>query len=173
MAQDIVLSVVAPDKPGLVDSLSTVIAEHDGNWLASSMARLGGQFAGIVQVDIPDDRRAAFEEALGGLSGRGIDVTVRASEASTPAGGGRVAHLSVTGADHPGIVRDISHALAELDVSIEQLHTQLFMGSMSGTPLFAAQADIVLPDGLEADELHDKLERIAADLVTELEFKLD
>ena len=174
MAQEIILSVVAPDRPGLVDEVASVIAGHGGNWLAASMARLGGQFAGIVQADIPNDQRDAFERAIAGLASKGIEVSLRSED--VPSGSvtqGHMAHLSLTGADHPGIVRDISHTLAEHGVSIEQFHTQLFKGSMSGEALFAVQADMVLPEGLDEAELRGALEDIAGDLLVEIEFKVD
>ena len=41
-----VLTVLGDDRPGLVDSLSGVVAAHHGNWERSQMARLGGKFAG-------------------------------------------------------------------------------------------------------------------------------
>ena len=174
MTQDIILSVVAADRPGLVDEVASVIASHGGNWLAASMARLGGQFAGIVQADIPADQRTAFESAIAGLAGKGIEVSLRSEDApSGAAAQGHMAHLSLTGADHPGIVRDISHTLAEHGVSIEQFHTQLFKGSMSGEAMFAVQADMMLPADLDDGKLREALEDIAGDLLVEIEFKVD
>ena len=174
MAQEIILSVVAPDRPGLVDEVASVITGHGGNWLAASMARLGGQFAGIVQADIPDEQRESFERAIAGLAGKGIEVTLRGEETSSATiMQGHMAHLSLTGADHPGIVRDISHTLAEHGVSIEQFHTQLFKGSMSGEAMFAVQADMMLPADLDDGKLREALEDIAGDLLVEIEFKVD
>ncbi len=172
MGQEVILSVVGRDRRGLVDALASAIAGHDGNWIGSSMARLGGEFAGIVQVDIPAARREAFLAALVALGEDGIDVTVRGDQGpQASAAGGPAAHLHLTGADHVGIVRDISHALALANVTIDQLHTQVFKGSMSGQDMFAAEADIVLPDDLDVATLRDALERIAGDLVVEIEPK--
>ena len=50
MSVSLVLTVIGPDRPGLVEALSQSIASHDGNWLESRMAKLSGQFAGIVRV---------------------------------------------------------------------------------------------------------------------------
>ena len=49
----LVLTVFAPDKPGQVERIAQCIAEHGGNWLESRMARLAGQFAGIVRIECP------------------------------------------------------------------------------------------------------------------------
>ncbi len=50
MAVELVLTVIARDRPGLIKDLSETIAMHGGNWVDSSMARLGGEFAGILRV---------------------------------------------------------------------------------------------------------------------------
>ncbi|MCB1473477.1 MAG: amino acid-binding protein [Rhodobiaceae bacterium] len=174
MGQQIILTIVASDRPGLVDVLSSAVEAHGGNWLASSMARLGGEFAGIVEVDVPEAQRQAFEAALAGLSAQGIEVSVRSE--SQPQGGqagGHAAHLMLSGVDHPGIVHNVSHVLAEHGVSIDELHTRVFMGSMSGEALFEAQAEMVLPDGFDAGSLHEALEAIAGDLLVEISLKVD
>jgi len=40
-----------------VDSLAGIVADHGGNWLESRMSRLGGQFAGILRVQVPAEKR--------------------------------------------------------------------------------------------------------------------
>ena len=48
MPVEMVLTIISKDRPGLVQTLAQVIADHSGNWIDSSMARLGGEFAGIL-----------------------------------------------------------------------------------------------------------------------------
>ncbi|MGH8510951.1 MAG: ACT domain-containing protein, partial [Gammaproteobacteria bacterium] len=38
----LVLTATSPDKPGLIDLLSTTLAAHGANWQQSRMATLGG-----------------------------------------------------------------------------------------------------------------------------------
>ena len=49
----LVLTVIAPDQPGLVERVAQCIAAHGGNWLESRMSRMAGQFAGILRVAVP------------------------------------------------------------------------------------------------------------------------
>jgi glycine cleavage system regulatory protein len=51
----LVLTVIGNDTSGLVDALADPIAHHGGSWDRSHMARLAGQFAGIVVVSVPDE----------------------------------------------------------------------------------------------------------------------
>ena len=43
---DLVLTLIGPDRPGLVEAVAEVVARHGGNWLESRMAHLAGKFAG-------------------------------------------------------------------------------------------------------------------------------
>src|ERR1700761_3680191 len=128
----LILTVVGPDRPGLVRALSEAVAAGGGNWLESRMARLAGQFAGIVLVEAPE----ALLDDLRGLESQGLRIV-----AQSGAAGAAVATaeprlvLEVVGNDRPGIVRDIARILAECGVNIEELTTGVASGSFSGEAL--------------------------------------
>lgn len=166
MTIELVLSIAARDRPGLVKILSQVVSDHGGNWIDSSMARLGGEFAGILHVAVPQGALEPFEAALAGLSAQDISVSVRRGIGSAPSG--PRTRLELTGIDHPGIVHEISSALAAHGVSIDELHTQVFAGSMTGERHFVAKAVVVLPPELSHDALRDELEQIATDIMVEI-----
>ena len=136
------------------------------------MARLGGEFAGIVHVCLPAEAASGFETDLSALAEDGISATLRRST-GPGAVAGVTARLDVTGADHPGIVRDISAALAARDVSIDELHTQVVPGSMSGAPVFVARGRLVLPDAVTVDAVTDALEDLAGDLMVDVTLSAD
>ncbi len=167
-SEELVLTSIARDRPGLVERLAGVVAEHSGNWIDSSMARLGGEFAGILRVSVPRASVAALEAALAGLADEGIDVTIRRAEAAEPPPARRI-RLELTGLDHTGIVLEVTRALANQGVSIDELHTEVFVGSMGGEPMFSARADLVLPEGLDLDSLRGTLEEIAGDIMVDIE----
>lgn len=123
MTTYLVLTVIADDKPGLVESLSQVIADRNGNWLESSMSQLAGKFAGILRVSVEDQDADPLIGALEGLSPQLRLVIERVDGAATtePA---QTIELNLVGNDRPGIIREISHALAGLSVNVEQLSTQ-------------------------------------------------
>ena len=50
------LTCIGDDRPGLVSDLSAPISAHGASWKRSQMSRLGGKFAGILLLDVPDDR---------------------------------------------------------------------------------------------------------------------
>jgi len=70
----LVLTVIAADKPGVVERIAQCIASFGGNWLESRMAHMAGQFAGILRVSVPVENRQALIAALEDLSTHGIRV---------------------------------------------------------------------------------------------------
>jgi glycine cleavage system regulatory protein len=160
------MTVIGKDRTGLVESLARLVADHGGNWLESRMCRLGGEFAGILRVHVPADRRAALEQALSRLSS--LNIVVRGDEAVESGGQARFASLEVVGQDRPGIVREITHILATHGVNVEEIATECASAPMSGEPLFRARARLLLPANVTAGALRESLERAAADMTVEV-----
>ena len=168
MQRMLVMTVIGQDRPGLVETVAGLVAEHGGNWLESRMSRLGGQFAGILRVEVPGENEPALVAGLKQLASRGLTVVVHPDQpppAATPA---RQSVLEIVGQDRPGIVREISHALASFGVNVEELQTECASAAMSGETLFKARARLSIPASSNAVEIRQKLEKIAADLIVEI-----
>jgi glycine cleavage system regulatory protein len=157
----LVFTFVGTDQPGLVEKLSQTVAEHGGNWLESRMSELAGQFAGIVKVDVAQEQAAALRAALLALSAQQLSVLVAGEQAQEATGNWRQLRLSIVGNDRPGIVREVSHALAERHISVREMDTSITSAPMSGDPLFEAVAHIQVPHALDLAELNSQLDRIA------------
>jgi glycine cleavage system regulatory protein len=167
MRETVVLTVLGPDRTGLVEALAERIAAAGGNWEASHMARLAGQFAGIVLVTTERGRVEPMVNALRGLDTFGLEVTARVTAAPASAPGSRF-RLELTGGDRPGIVRDVSRVLAERGVNVEELESTISSAPMSGEPLFTARAMLRLPPQLTLAELRVGLEALAGELMVDL-----
>jgi glycine cleavage system regulatory protein len=164
---DLVLTLIGPDRPGIVESIAEPIAARGGNWLESRMAHLAGQFAGILRVEVPDDKAAGLTEALRRLDTRGLHVTVqRGPRPSTTSR--RTLVVDLVGLDRPGIVHEISRVLAERGVNIEELVTDRTPAPMSAELLFRSRARVNVPDALDAAELRGRLEKLAQDLMVQV-----
>jgi len=95
------------------------------------MANLAGTSSPASSVcTFPQASAEALIVAFPGTGGAGrADRVTRGTEGASGAPGRRM-KLEVVGQDRPGIVRDISHALASRGVSIEELVTDCVSGSM-------------------------------------------
>ena len=70
------MTVIGDDRPGLVESVSQVVAAHGGSWQESRMARLAGKFAGILRAEVPEDKVDALKAELRELASGGIHIIV-------------------------------------------------------------------------------------------------
>ena len=162
-----VMTVIGSDRPGLVGQLSAAIADHDGNWLESRMAHLGGQFAGILRIEVPVAQEQKLLAALQALATRGLTVNAHKT-ISTALAGRTLATVELVGHDRPGIVRQISQVFAQLQVNVEELDTHCDSAPMSGEMLFHATATVQLPESCTIGQLRKGLEQIAADLMVDV-----
>jgi glycine cleavage system regulatory protein len=170
MQVPLVMTIIGPDRTGLVESVARVVAEHGGNWLESRMCRLGGEFAGILRIELPVEKRQPLLGALQTLQNHGLTVVVRPDEATIAASKGRQTKLEIVGHDRPGIVREITSALALANVNVEEFSSECVSAPMSGETLFKAAARLQLPERCDLAALKTDLEKIASDLLVDISF---
>ncbi len=170
MTTTLVLTLIGRDQIGLVRVVATAIAEHGGNWLESRMCRLGGEFAGIVRLEIAAEQADGLASALRGLAGLRVDVTREAAGAG--ANEARVmAALDLVGSDRPGILREVSAVLAAHGLNVEDLASERVEAPMGGGKLFKLRALASAPAGVELARVRDALENLATDLMVELKLE--
>jgi glycine cleavage system regulatory protein len=169
MMTSIVLTVIGPDRPGLVSAVSEQANKFGANWADSLMANLAGQFAGIVHLQVPVKNADALIAALTALESPGMRITAAKGADADGSKPSRRIKLDLIGQDRPGIIHSISNQLASLGVSIEKLQTQIASGAMSGEQMFQMHAVLVVPAGLADDKLRDGLEGLANELMVDIE----
>jgi glycine cleavage system regulatory protein len=169
---DLVLTLIGPDRPGLVEAVAQTVADRGGNWLESRMIHLAGKFAGILRVEVPPGQAEALARALEGLGATGLRVVAESSARAAAGGGaspkGRVMNVELIGLDRPGLVREISQLLARHEINVEELITDRTSAPMSGEMLFRANARVNVPQHTDAAHLRASLERLASDLTVEI-----
>jgi glycine cleavage system regulatory protein len=169
----LVMTILGPDRPGVVESLSRRVSEHGANWLESRMAHLAGQFAGIVHVEVDPALADTLVEALRELHGQDLTVIVQKDVGDRAAPPFAPMHLDVVGNDRAGIVHEVTRVLAERQVNVEEFQTECVSAPMSGDRLFRATARLRLPAGLTAAQLQLALEQIAHDLMVDIRLHPD
>jgi glycine cleavage system regulatory protein len=167
MRDTLVLTIIGSDRTGLVEALAERVAASGGNWEASHMARLGGQFAGILLVSVERARTDELVASLSALQARGLHVVARPTERVAPPAAPRM-RLALTGNDRPGIVRDVARLLTERGVNIEELESGVQSAPMSGEALFVARAVLQLPAHLGLADLRRSLEALGSELMVDL-----
>ena len=99
-----------------------------------------------------------------------MQIIVRDDPAGVPTNSGRQTKLEIVGSDRPGIVREITSALARANVNVEEFSSEVVSAPMSGETLFKASARLQLPEHCDLAALKKDLEKIAADLLVDVSF---
>jgi glycine cleavage system regulatory protein len=169
MNTDLVLTLLGPDRPGLVEAVAQAIVASGGNWVESRMARLAGQFAGVLRVELPS--AAAVDQlraALARLETQGLRLVLQPSDRAPAVEPQQVMELELLGLDRPGLVREVSRLLAAQNINVEELVTDRSSAPMSGEMMFRARARLAVPAGVDVASVRASLERLAGDLMVEI-----
>ena len=162
------LSALGADRPGIVAAVSGVLVDLGCNLEDSTMTILHDHFAVLLVVSAPDDvTAAALESALGAVAQRfELVVAVRPLTDTGSRGEDRTAvepwTVAVHGADRPGIVRDVTTALADAGGNVVDLSTHLVGGA--GAPVYVMTLRVTLPGGPPGQDAAGRIREAAAAL---------
>ena len=166
----LIMTVLGCDRPGLVRSLADTVEKHGGNWLESRMARLAGQFAGIVRIECPEsvvDGLLAELHTPEGSTTHGLSVQAVREVLEEPASK-QTLMVDVMGNDRPGIVRELAAAIANAGGNVEELTTGLESAPMSGHPMFRARGVISTHENSAIEAITAAIESLGADLTVDV-----
>lgn len=164
----VAVTAIGTDRPGIVAAVSQVLVDHQCNLEDSSMTVLRGHFAMMLVVATPDDLDAATldRDLARATEPLGLVVTVRAiDDDAPPSPPGDEWSVAVYGADRPGIVHAVAHALSELAVNIVDLSTRV-LGDLD-RPVYAMLLDVTVPSSVDAEHVRHAMERLGTELGVE------
>lgn len=166
----LVITMIGPDRPGIVSAISDKAVEFGANWTDSVMANFAGQFAGVAHLMVASEKSEALRAALLSLDSPGMRITVALGDGAKSAIAPAVRHLKLdlVGNDHPGIIHRISSQLAGQGISIEKLQTEVVNGAFTGEQMFQMKARLAVPMALGNDELRTGLESLANELMVDI-----
>ncbi|MEV0896717.1 ACT domain-containing protein [Actinoplanes sp. NPDC049802] len=153
---ELAITVIGPDRTGIVADVSEALAAVGANLTDSTMTRLRGHFAMTLICTGPTESEAT--RALEPVATGGLLATVRRVEPEADsAAAGEPYLVSVHGADRLGIVAAVTRVVAAAGGNITDLTTRL-----TG-PLYVLVAEVDVPAGA-GDELAERLAVAAAEL---------
>ena len=171
MQQQYVITFAGADRTGLVETLADLVKAHGGDWQQSELTRLGGAFAGVILVFVSDEGFNALDQAVQ-TSGH-TDLSIHLTRATAEPHIEPNLRLTLTGPDRPGIVYEITHELAELQINILHFSSHVQSGAWSGEALFIADLETRTPAELDLDELRDRLDAVEEKMTLEIDIESD
>jgi glycine cleavage system regulatory protein/folate-dependent phosphoribosylglycinamide formyltransferase PurN len=164
----LVVTVMGPDRPGIVRLLSDRAQRFGANWAASRLSRLAGEFAGMVHFEVPRENADALASSLRGLESAGLKLVIARSDPSEVPAGLRGIELELVGDDRLGIVSHLTRILAESGISIEHIHTEIVGTTPTAPKTFKVAAHLLVPNTLSSDELRRRLEPVATEMKVDI-----
>ncbi len=169
-----VVTVVGPDRQGIVTALSERADRFGANWAASHLTRLAGEFAGMVHLEVPRGQADALEAALRALDSDKLRVTVTRSEARGIGGvdhsaeGPRSVELQLVGDDRTGIVAALTGRLSANGIGIETMQTEIVGNPGEDPPTFKVNAHLLVPAAVDDRQLHAALDPLAREMTLDI-----
>lgn len=160
----IVISCIGPDQTGIVETLSKIINEYQGNWQVSSLHHLSGFFAGVIEVSVDKNKTQALISALQNIKDLNCQIEV-AKSVSEKVNTNLV--LDLTANDRAGIVQEISSVIHHQGGNLIKLVSSQSSAAHTGQLMFNAKVQVAMNE-TDIDELIDALEHIADDLMVDI-----
>jgi glycine cleavage system regulatory protein len=167
--ESLVFTIIGDDRPGLIETISTIVNTHSANWLGSSMAQLGGKFAGMIEVAGQPEQLSQLSASLMELTNIGLTVVIEKAVTSTEHHRQETQTISLFGLDRPGIIQEISKALAARDFNILDLKTEITRAAMTGDPMFDGQVLIEGCNDAQSEGLTEILDKLSIQLGIDIE----
>ena len=163
MQNQIIMTLIGTDQVGIVDTVTKSVLEYHGNIEESKMARLSGEFVMLLLISVPARNIDDMKTSLSELNKKGFHVFLKQTKAERTIkyDGCLPYKITVSGADHEGIINSITHCLAEKNINIELLDTNTSAAPMSGTQLFTMIAIVIVPPQLSYHSWSEHLTKIA------------
>jgi glycine cleavage system transcriptional repressor len=138
------LTAIGRDKPGIVARIARVLLDHGLNIEDSQMRILGGRFAMMLLLRGSASEEALYRDLLAAGRELGLDYIYVHPIAETEGVRPKPTHMaSLYGADRPGQVAAVAERLATLNVNIDGLSTRL-EGNAS-----VQELELTVPEGVD------------------------
>jgi len=160
MSQELVVTAVGPDRPGIAAEVAGHVHGAGANLADSRMVNLRGQFALIALVEGDAAVQEAVKKRLREAASK-MALTIEFSGApkTTPREGVPF-RLKTYSMDQPGIVHKITSYLHEQGVNVEELETHLESAPFMGTPVFTMEIVMLVPKTASVKALRRALEEL-------------
>ena len=158
-----IITANGPDKIGLVSKLSNIITSNGGNIEKSRMAKLDGDFAILMLININLSKKKIINK----LKINDLHIYIHKSNQNEKYYKKKCI-IKVEGADNEGIIYNVTDFLAEKKINIESVKTDVTQAPISGINLFHMKININLTKNFDLKQFQKSLEILSESLDIDL-----
>jgi len=172
MSKKFMLTAFSKDRPGIVADISQIIYENGYNLEDSAMTNLADEFAIILLFSpLSAGEETELEEKLSMECRRlerekGITAFIRpvSHEKRKPKADYYAKNLHVEGQDQAGIVYKVSRFLADSDINITSLNSEVKFSPESGAAIYRMELSVEIPQNVSLQTVEQELNQIGDQL---------
>ena len=148
MAHWYMLTFIGADKPGIVANITQTLYDSDCNLGEASMNRLGNSFTIMTMVNTSLDAASLDKKLASACSKLSLRYHIDQVERSQRNHPTPDISITVSGADHAGIVAQVTNALYDAGLDILDLNSDI--AGSTEKPIYIFQIDGLATNGIES-----------------------
>eukprot|EP00756_Hemistasia_phaeocysticola_P004610 Hpha_TRINITY_DN12914_c0_g2::TRINITY_DN12914_c0_g2_i1::g.164575::m.164575 len=161
-ASDFVMHVTAPDRRGLLADVTGAVLKHGGDVHSSRATILGNMFSIMMVVQSSPSQMDGITNSLKNVKGNPeIWHRPSTSGAKFMRPGRKMRIFTITGLNTNGIVQGVCGLLAQRDISVMNLASEMTPAPFTDDPMFTLRAAVDMPADMEEHELEQGLEALS------------
>ncbi|WP_198266247.1 glycine cleavage system protein R [sulfur-oxidizing endosymbiont of Gigantopelta aegis] len=163
-SNQLVISAIGSDRPGIVNALSEIIVQNQGNIDDSRMTVLGGEFAIILLISGSEDELKNIEQLLKQqASSLALNIISKHTNDKKPEQ--NIPYIvEVLAMDNPGIVYKLADFFSSREINIQSMQTDRYPAPHTGTQMFAVELVITVPPTIIVNDLRDDFLDLCEDM---------
>jgi len=156
MEQYMVLSMIGPDKGGIVNNLAT-LADETGCFFADSrITVLGKEFAAVILLYGPWAAIAKLENNLPAFAENNeLNIETRRTQMPELEGNAMPYMVHVIAIENPHLVPMITNFFHEHEINTVELTTHRYRAQLTGAPMFSIMMTIHIPPDVKIADLRE------------------
>ncbi len=153
----LVITILATDKPGIANDLTSIAADNNCNIIDSRMAVFGNEFAVLMMISGSWNSVAKFENALKTLEQKqGYQILVKRTEANDNKANQMPYSVEVVALDSPGIIKDVSTFFANQSINVENLVTETYKAPHTAAPMLVLNMTVNISFDIQIADLREE-----------------
>lgn len=157
-----VSTITGPDSLGIIKSLAEATRRMGGEWITSKVMKLDGQFSALMKVSIEEEKetqlKAELEKLFPQLNFAYAEIRPETGKPS------KIINLEIDCKDRPGLTKDISNILSNLDLIVENMEFNRVHVSSIGEAVFTARIALAVSESTSSEELAEEIESLSEDV---------
>lgn len=169
-SDQLVISAIGSDRPGIVNALSQLIVKNNGNIDDSRMSVLGGEFAIILLISASSSELDTIEHILTEQASS-LELSIITKQTSDKLLAEKAQNekkipyiVEVLAMDNPGIVYQLTNFFSAREINIQSLQTDRYPAPHTGTPMFAIEMIIAVPQTIIINDLREDFLDLCEDM---------